>query len=104
MVRLKDLWNKILSKVSKFQFHYGSVKSSKLLVCTFSHRNFNSTMVRLKDAVALHLPPRWLNFNSTMVRLKGTEATGERPTVQNFNSTMVRLKVEYNSWWWTYEL
>ncbi len=75
-----------------FQFHYGSIKRTKVLHVTASSLCFNSTMVRLKDwkhceefisrgkyqfqlgAIKIILIPCkaiWLaNFNSTMVRLK----------------------------------
>ena len=52
MVRLKERLRKSLSEYSKFQFHYGTIKS-RIAVTTISIIfNFNSTMVRLKESFA----------------------------------------------------
>ena len=43
-------------RMRKFQFHYGTIKSRKLFSILFSLFNFNSTMVRLKEAgILFHL-------------------------------------------------
>ena len=116
MVRLKGINEAIAQSEMKFQFHYGTIKSTISQSCSGSAllyfnstmvrlkdshaefdyitiRNFNSTMVRLKD---LHRPVFLSNqiyFNSTMVRLKETYSTELCPVHNYFNSTMVRLKV-----------
>ena len=76
-----------------FQFHYGTIKSSKrketsncILI------NFNSTMVRLKGNWTSISEKESFHFNSTMVRLKDCRLIIRMTNYNNFNSTMVRLK------------
>jgi len=54
----------------RFQFHYGSVKSTYWKAPIDAKKNFNSTMVRLKVHHRSFSLCNRLNFNSTMVRLK----------------------------------
>jgi len=75
-----------------FQFHYGSVKSNKDEPAPAVEEDFNSTMVRLKDAEKSVMGIDQKNFNSTMVRLKVVFLTNSTFCEVNFNSTMVRLK------------
>jgi len=35
--------------VAQFQFHYGSIKGIEELACQYTELSFNSTMVRLKE-------------------------------------------------------
>ena len=73
MVRLKVFAVSITTVYAKFQFHNGSIKRrpANHYGCR-SILDFNSTMVRLKEArfALLHFP--FAHFNSTMVRLKET--------------------------------
>ena len=96
-----------------FQFHDGTIKSPSELLLRLHFRNFNSTMVRLKEimflsdcthklfqfhdgtiksADQLHHLFYQNYFNSTMVRLKGRKHIPNVLCFSNFNSTMVRLK------------
>ena len=91
MVRLKVATVHTIATDAIFQFHNGSIKSSRILGMTVYKLDFNSTMVRLKVAMLLQmflLP----NFNSTMVRLKDFDLKYDLSGNLNFNSTMVRLK------------
>ena len=51
MVRLKRTKITTTAGETRFQFHYGSIKTLSVLRLSYISRNFNSTMVRLK------LPP-----------------------------------------------
>ena len=52
MVRLKAHVLPITLYISeKFQFHYGAIKSDKIIDQLLNERHFNSTMVRLKGRV-----------------------------------------------------
>ncbi len=99
---------------AKFQFHYGTVKSTFTRLPVWGLLHFNSTTVRLKGnttgaAITIGTkfqfhygtvkssssPSIWrptFDFNSTTVRLK--ETTLEYPNLKSrhFNSTTVRLK------------
>ena len=54
--------------------------------------HFNSTLVRLKDQMFIHLQPIMADFNSTLVRLKGQTQHQQHYMLMHFNSTLVRLK------------
>ena len=52
MVRLKGGGGTTFTKMSEFQFHYGTIKSLCPLWMIEAKSNFNSTMVRLKGLAA----------------------------------------------------
>ena len=115
MVRLK-VWKRRISRiiVSRFQFHYGSIKRN--CVFTLSHfpcifqfhygsikrhfrrwkmqlcYYFNSTMVRLKDRHRKSVCTEQIifQFHYGSIKSKIIELAGM--VMFNFNSTMVRLK------------
>ena len=70
MVRLKDRSVYRCVPISKFQFHYGTIKRPLLFWFVLCLLDFNSTMVRLKASGIAILGAFVRNFNSTMVRLK----------------------------------
>ena len=61
-----------------FQFHNGSIKSPSFAAFKQAKKSFNSTMVRLKDALEASLKESQDGFNSTMVRLKVSLRKGDR--------------------------
>ena len=79
-----------------FQFHYGTIKRSDLIVIASDTSNFNSTMVRLKALISTLFAEILTDFNSTMVRLKVFNFSSNSLYVIYFNSTMVRLKGSHN--------
>ena len=78
MVRLKGEANLALSRLEKFQFHYGTIKRLSLSYNRFNTSNFNSTMVRLKVSTPFLFTANHANFNSTMVRLKVKQTSRQR--------------------------
>ena len=92
MVRLKVIMCVYHALPILFQFHYGTIKSLRLIVLLKCLLYFNSTMVRLKETSAQQALQTMRNFNSTMVRLKGRNTTIYSSNKCYFNSTMVRLK------------
>ena len=71
MVRLKaSVWAGSAGTVRRFQFHYGTIKSSTRWRGCANRCYFNSTMVRLKVGMVLAKTIKEAYFNSTMVRLK----------------------------------
>ncbi len=53
-----------------FQFQYGAVESEVFRLIRPIFYDFNSSMVRLRDRIAMRYA-QWLdNFNSSMVRLR----------------------------------
>ena len=93
MVRLKlyNRWNTILYRIPS-QFHYGSIKTDFLALCTQIARSLNSTMVRLKLKWKNDIRGLKTGLNSTMVRLKLVWAPPQQSGKSCLNSTMVRLK------------
>ena len=73
MVRLKVRQPEEEIPGSRFQFHYGTIKSKAVPPYACFLYNFNSTMVRLKVLLLISTLPPILHFNSTMVRLKEKE-------------------------------
>ena len=96
MVRLKAKLIKHNAEGYIFQFHYGTIKSRLARDVEFTFRDFNSTMVRLKEFCVSIEPRPPTNFNSTMVRLKERCVACFKVRGFYFNSTMVRLKVKSN--------
>ncbi len=90
MVRLKEESIKFhSSKVNVFQFHYGAIKSSvRMHRKKIQYRNFNSTMVRLKEGILEDNAESLGNFNSTMVRLK---VAGKLTLYRCFNRISIPL-------------
>ena len=96
MVRLKAKLIKHNAEGYIFQFHYGTIKSRLARDVEFTFRDFNSTMVRLKEFCVSIEPRPPTNFNSTMVRLKERCVACFKVRGFYFNSTMVRLKAPKN--------
>ena len=113
MVRLKDPIAQHCIHSTLFQFHYGTIKSIRIIYERVQRIYFNSTMVRLKVRKTVLLNINFRNFNSTMVRLKDSSLSilalrqafqfhygtikrrmcvTSRAVMVYFNSTMVRLK------------
>ena len=98
----------------KFQFHYGTIKRSRTTTIRRRMKNFNSTMVRLKESLTRHPYVAWQTFQfhyGTIKRLRRcswrTAGSGFQfhygtikssspavliAVIAHFNSTMVRLK------------
>ena len=93
MVRLKAHYVVLSGPLLSFQFQYGTIKSLCLNFYIRMQRNFNSSMVRLKEYRDRQLSREHANFNSSMVRLKATYLAATGMALGNFNSSMVRLKV-----------
>ena len=53
MVRLKALVYEFTLPLPKFQFHYGTIKSAQFLIAYTYYLYYNSTMIRLKEKLAL---------------------------------------------------
>ena len=68
-----------------FQFHTGSIESG-IAVGAFEIelKSFNSTLVRLRDAVFAPERAILFGFNSTLVRLRETPAATRRPAFRWF--------------------
>ena len=68
------------------------VKQGSIVV--FNEYNFNSSVVRLREATAWATSPAILNFNSSVVRLRERVAVGLFFLYFHFNSSVVRLRAE----------
>ena len=92
MVRLKVQQRKRMVDTHEFQFHYGTIKSSKFAFSRCEWSVFQFHYGTIKSLPAFTNSPRPFNFNSTMVRLKVGIFCRSTHKCNNFNSTMVRLK------------
>ena len=93
MVRLKEYEVDIFAvNTAKFQFLNGAIKRKRGNKFKIVHRNFNSSMVRLKGNIKVVLYRLLIYFNSSMVRLKETNSLKAFKLQCHFNSSMVRLK------------
>ena len=117
MVRLKEKYLLQRVEYERFQFHYGTIKSTRPASTALARFYFNSTMVRLKvirmfmsvvapiafqfhygtikSVLYVRVGSSVVYFNSTMVRLKERGDKEPRFLYINFNSTMVRLKASH---------
>ncbi len=75
-----------------FQFHYGSVKRAIANNYKFRLAEFQFHYGSVKRQPSLLKKPPRRYFNSTMVRLKAASPFSSAIRLINFNSTMVRLK------------
>ena len=61
----------LMSVLSEFQFQYGAIERDVSLKLTRQpFFDFNSSMVRLREEMALFIRPVLIDFNSSMVRLR----------------------------------
>ena len=75
-----------------FQFQHGTIERQCSTVLRRPDYDFNSNMVRLREASSLQQCSSEINFNSNMVRLRDSQAILPFGNALHFNSNMVRLR------------
>ena len=103
MVRLKAFQHKQPVLHTKFQFHYGTIKSSRADLATKPLHYFNSTMVRLKERERLgfrHTKNLFQFHYGTIKRAETALYTGAVNSFQFHYGTIKRSWIWYAPSFW----